>query len=109
MLPFSCHLCEHVQLEPQTIPRTQNRNPSPATLLPGAPQEMAAAGLEADAVAHTILLMAHEKAGAWESALECYATMQRLSLQSNSFTFRQGAAAERAGEGRRHGIRGRPG
>ena len=71
----------------------QSRNPSPpSTLLTGASQEMAAAGLEADAVAHTILLMAHEKSGAWEAALECYAAMQRLGLQSNSFTFRQAAS-----------------
>lgn len=50
--------------------------------------EMAAAGLPPDSVAHTILLMAHERAGAWEAALEAYARMQRLGLERNSFTYR---------------------
>ncbi len=49
---------------------------------------MAAAGVEPDSVAHTILLMAHEKAGQWEAALEAYAEMQRLGLPRNSFTYR---------------------
>ena len=72
----ACPCCDHTHFNFPLLP-------------PWGLQEMAAAGLEADAVAHTILLMAHEKAGGWEAALECYATMQRLGLQSNSFTYRK--------------------
>ena len=113
MLP----LAALAQLWPHTLGTTSNShgpqpiNPSTATRLPGSPQEMSAAGLHVDAVAHTILLMAHEKAGAWEAALECYATMQSLGLQSNSFTYRQAAKAWLGGAGEEgpHGTGGWPG
>ena len=54
----------------------------------GLMQEMDEAGLPPDSVAHTILLMAYEKAGRWEAALDAYAAMQRLGLDRNSFTYR---------------------
>lgn len=56
-------------------------------------QDMTARGVEPDSVAHTILLMGHEKAGQWEAALEAYAEMQRLGLPRNSFTYRALVAA----------------
>ena len=51
-------------------------------------QDMSAAGVEPDAVTHTMLLMAHEKAGQWEEALGAYRGMQAAGLQRNSFTYR---------------------
>jgi pentatricopeptide repeat protein len=49
---------------------------------------MQAAGLPPDEVAHTILVMAHEKAGRWRDALAAYAAMRRAGLPRSSFTYR---------------------
>ena len=47
-------------------------------------------GLEPDTTTHTLLLMAHEKRGDWEAALDVYALMSRLEVPRNSFTYRWG-------------------
>lgn len=57
---------------------------------------MAGVGLEPNAVAHTILLMAHEKAGDWEAVLGAYDNMRRRGLERNSFTYRWGLQGCRA-------------
>ena len=66
---------------------------------PSTPQDMTAAGVEPDSVTHTMLLMAHEKAGQWEEALGAYRGMQAAGLQRNSFTYRCGGAGAGGGVG----------
>ena len=61
--------------------------------------------MQPDAVAHTILLMAHEKAGRWEAAMDTYAGMQRRGLPRDSFTYRRG----RGGVGSAGGLHSIPG
>ncbi|EFN56272.1 hypothetical protein CHLNCDRAFT_51958 [Chlorella variabilis] len=60
-------------------------------------QEMEARGLPPDSVAHTILVMAHEKAGAWREALAAYRHMRDRGLERNSFTYRRALAGSGPG------------
>ena len=58
---------------------------------------MEARGLPPDSVAHTILVMAHEKAGAWREALAAYRHMRDRGLERNSFTYRRALAGSGPG------------
>lgn len=51
-------------------------------------QEMPKRGLTPDGVSYTLLMMAHEKGGRWEDAVEVYAACKRAGQPRNSFTYR---------------------
>lgn len=110
VIPPALHLVIPLSLSTSPFPPPPPRSVLDVCAKAGKPdvvlaqfKQMEAEGLPPDAVAHTILVMAHEKAGRCEAALQALEHMRALGLERSSFTYRCVAGGVRvwgAGKGR---------